>query len=58
MKPSHTDDELAAEDAAAIDDALLRVMELCRLALSLGDLDLGNLLEASEGRSVRMPGSY
>ncbi|KAK9785514.1 hypothetical protein WJX73_003442 [Symbiochloris irregularis] len=48
LQPRPSDQGLTAEGAKALDDALHRVMELCRLALRLGDLDLSNLVAASE----------
>ena len=48
--PSSTDDGLSVADAAAIDRSMLHVMDLCKLAMSLGDLDVNKLISAADGR--------
>ena len=49
-QPSHNDAGLSTESALAINTSMLQVMELCKWAMGLGDLDIGKLIAATDGR--------
>lgn len=50
QEPAATDDTLSHKNAQDINSTMLHVMDLCRWALSLGDLDINKLIDCAEDR--------